>query len=318
MLALVFDGGEAKVTNLPKPRVGKGEVLIAVRAAGVCGTDLEIAGGCMDFRGVMGHEFVGTVVEGPRKWKSRRVVGEINCVCGKCDMCRSGLHNHCRRRTVVGIDGRDGVFAEFVSLPTANLHEVPDGVDDLEAVFVEPLAAAFQIIRQIPLNSSDKVVVLGDGRLGQLAARVLKLHTRHLVLVGRHAEKLQAAEKQGIQVRQVAEFVPRAESDVVVDATGSASGFELAMRTVRPRGTIVLKSTFAGEGAPNLSPLVIDEVTVVGSRCGPFPDAIRALAAGDVDVSALISRRFPLQAGLEALSAAKDPANIKVIIDVAR
>lgn len=318
MLAMSFDGRVVLSPDYPKPRCTHGDVLIEVSKAGICSTDLEIVKGYMGFRGVMGHEFVGKAVGGSRLWKNKRVVGEINCVCRKCDMCKSGLANHCRNRTVLGIDGRDGCFAEYVALPGRNCHEVPDSVSDSEAVFIEPLAAAFQIIRQVKLTQSDRVVVLGDGRLAQLIVRVLRLCLRRTVMVGRHQAKLDAAEKQGVQAVLEDDFVAAKDADVVVDATGSPSGFELAMRTVRPRGTIVLKSTFATAGGMNLAPLVIDEITVVGSRCGPFPEAIAALARGDVDVSALISAEFALQDGLAALDAARRPENIKVLLDVGR
>jgi alcohol dehydrogenase len=318
MLAICFDGKVTLRSDHPRPRAARSEVLIAVRKAGICATDLEVARGYMHFRGVMGHEFVGTVVAGSRPWKGTRVVAEINCLCGRCDMCRSGLGNHCRNRTALGIDGRDGCFAEYLTVPVRNLHEVPAKLADEQAVFVEPLAAAFQIVRQVKLSPADRVVVLGDGRLGQLIVRVLKRRLKRTVVVGRHAAKLEAAEKQGVQAVLEADFVPAADADVVVDATGSASGFRLAMRTVRPRGTIVLKSTFAAGEGLNLAPLVIDEVTVIGSRCGPFPDAIRALAGGEVDVSALIGEEFPLADGLEALAAAADHDRLKVLLDVRR
>jgi threonine dehydrogenase-like Zn-dependent dehydrogenase len=316
MLALCFDGQVVLRSNYPRPVPKRGEVLIRVRKAGICATDLEVAKGYMGFRGVMGHEFVGTVVAGSRTWRDRRVVADINCVCGRCDMCRSGLANHCRDRTVLGIDGHDGCFAEYLVAPAANLHEVPDSIGDAEAVLVEPLAAAFQIVRQVPLTASDRVVVLGDGRLGQLVVRVLKRRLGRALLVGRHAAKLEAAEKQGIETVLADDFVPAAAADVVVDATGSPSGLELAMRTVRPRGTIVLKSTFAQSGGLNLAPLVINEITVVGSRCGPFPDAIRALASGEVNVSALLSAELPLSDGPAALVAARRSENLKVLLDV--
>lgn len=316
MLALVFDGKVTLRSNYPAPKVARGEALVAVRVAGLCSTDLEVAKGYMGFSGVMGHEFVGQVTEGPAAWKHKRVVAEINCVCGRCDLCRSGLSNHCRDRTVIGIAGRDGVFAEQVAIPAANLREVPPAVSDEQAVFAEPLAAAFQVTRQVKFQRSDAVVVLGDGRLGQLVARVLRPLVGRLVLVGKHAPKLEMAEKQGIQTALVQDFVARADADVVVEATGSPSGLELALRTVRPRGVIVLKSTFAtGEGL-NLSPLVVAEVTVIGSRCGPLEAALGALAVGEVDVSALVSRRYPLSRAEEALRAAGDPENVKVLIDV--
>jgi len=317
MLALVFDGQLARRDDYPEPKINKGEALVAVRMAGVCSTDLEIVKGYMAFAGVMGHEFVGHVVDGPKEWLNKRVVAEINCVCGRCDLCRAGLSNHCPNRTVVGIDGRDGVFAEYTAVPVTNLHPVPEAVSDIEAVFVEPLAAAYQVLRQVKFDADDDVVVLGAGRLGQLIARVLRPLLRKVVLVGRHEGKLEAAEKAGIQTALADQFVPAGPADVVVDATGSPAGFELAMRTVRPKGTIVLKSTFAAGEPLNLSPLVINEVTVVGSRCGPFPDALRILAAGEVDVAALVSRRFPLAQAPAALGAADGQDAIKVLIDVA-
>ena len=316
MLAIVYDGEARLRTDVRKPRVSRGEALVAVRLGGICSTDLEILRGYMGFEGVMGHEFVGVVEAGPSQWMGKRVVGEINCVCGRCDMCRSGLSNHCRKRTVLGIDGRAGCFAEYVAVPTRNLHQVPAGVTDLQAVFAEPLAAALQVLRQVKLDASAKAVVLGDGRLGQLVARAIKSRAGRPVLVGKHRSKLEAAEKQGIQTVALEEFNPAADADVVIEATGDPAGLELAMRAVRPRGTIVLKSTYAGEKGINLTPLVINEVTVVGSRCGPFPEALKALGDNEVDISALVSRRFPLSEGLDALKAARRRDVIKVIIEV--
>lgn len=322
MLAIVYDGQATLREDSPAPVPTAGEVLVAVSMAGVCRTDLEVLKGYMNFRGVMGHEFVGTVVEGPPRWKNKRVVAEINCVCGRCDMCRRGLSNHCRNRTVLGIDRHDGAFAEYVAVPEANLHEIPDALSDLEAVFVEPLAAAFQVARQVEIGRSDTVVVLGDGRLGQLVARVLRNRPGSLLLVGKHPAKLEAAEKQGISGRLLSDFAPDGRADIVVDATGTAAGFQLAMQAVRPRGTIVLKSTFAAGEAFNMAPIVINEIIVIGSRCGPFADAIEAMLVkddptGGVDVSALVSKRFGLREGLAAFSAAQDPETIKVILDVA-
>ncbi len=325
MLALVYDPAtrsESIRSDYPTPTPLKTEALVQVRMAGICRTDLEILAGYMDFEGVMGHEFVGTVVEGPQKWKNKRVVAEINCVCEKCDMCTSGLSSHCRNRTVLGIDRREGVFAEYLTVPIRNLHELPDNVSDIEGVFVEPLSAAFQVVRQVDVDRMENVVVLGDGRLGQLIARVLKMHPGRLVLVGKHAEKLEAAEKQGIQTAHSDQFAPRGEADLVVDATGTPSGLELAMRTVRPRGTIILKSTFTEPAQLDLTPLVVNEVTVIGSRCGAFHEAIRALGSppgspDHVDVSALVSKRFALTEGLLALEAAARSENLKVLLDVA-
>jgi threonine dehydrogenase-like Zn-dependent dehydrogenase len=315
MLALIFDGQPKLRDDYLKPRIGPGEALVAVRLAGICQTDLEVLKGYMGFSGVMGHEFVGVVEDGPRQWQGKRVVGEINCVCSRCDMCKAGLSNHCRNRTVVGIAGRDGAFAQYLALPAANLHQVPDNVPDEHAVLIEPLAAAFQVVRQVKMAASVGVVVLGDGRLGQLIARILNPRLRRLVMVGKHQSKLEAAEKQGIATVLAEEFVPMAMADVVIDATGSASGFDLAMRTVRPRGTIILKSTSAAREGMNLSPLVINEVNVVGSRCGPFPDAIKALAGGKLDVSALVGRTFPLTRGVAALEAASRGDCMKVVLN---
>ena len=317
MQALVFDG-KPRLRDVPAPTPPRGEALLRVLKAGICSTDLEITRGYMGYKGVLGHEFVARVEKGPRAWMGKRVVGEINCVCGRCALCRAGLSNHCTSRTVLGIAGRDGAFAEFTVLPVRNLHEVPESVSDAEACFVEPLAAALQVPRQVRFDKAQEVVVLGDGRLGQLVARVLKPRVKRVTLVGRHAAKLEAADKQGIQTCLEKEFVPKATAPIVIDATGSATGLELAMRTVRPRGTLVLKSTVAAGAELNLAPLVIDEITVVGSRCGPFPEAVAALAARQIDVSALISAEMPLSKGIEALEAARDGRNIKVLLDVGR
>jgi len=316
MRAVTFTDRLEVRTDYPEPAAAAGEVVVDVLTAGICSTDLEILRGYMGFSGVLGHEFVGRVADGPPAWAGKRVVAEINCVCGRCDMCTGGLRSHCRRRTVLGIDGRDGVFAERVAVPIRNLHEVPQVVSDDEAVFAEPLAAALQLTRQIRFDIAQTVVVLGDGRLGQLVARVLRHPCPSLTLVGRHPAKLELAERQHIQTALEEDFVPRQTADVVVDATGTAEGLALALRTVRPRGTIALKSTFAGGAAIDLSPLVINEVTVVGSRCGSLPDALTALASGDVDVTNLISRRFGLDAAAEAMEVAGRGDVVKVLLDV--
>ncbi|MCY2928931.1 MAG: alcohol dehydrogenase catalytic domain-containing protein [Planctomycetota bacterium] len=316
MQALVYDGTGAILSDRPDPRPGRGEALLAVRMAGVCRTDLEILDGYMNFRGVMGHEFVATALTGPADWRGRRVTAEINCPCRLCRLCRMGLGGHCPTRTVLGIAGRDGVFAERVAVPVANLHAVPDSVSDDQAVFIEPLAAAVQIFRQVALTGRDNVVLLGDGRLAQLVARVLKVKLGRALMVGRHAERLAVAARVGVQTVLATDFAPTAQADVVIDATGTPEGFELAMQAVRPRGTIVLKSTFAGGKALNLAPLVINEVTVVGSRCGPFDEAIALLASGQIEVASLITARFPLVRAMEALLAAKNRENLKVVIEM--
>jgi len=317
MKAIVFDSdnGPHLDEDYPQPSPGPGQVLVAVETVGICRTDLEILKGYMGFTGVIGHEFVGTVIDGPDEWVSRRVVAEINCNCGTCEFCGAGLGNHCRGRSVIGIAGRDGVMAQQVAVPLANLHQLPDGLTNDRAVFVEPLAAALRIGQQIDLDGAN-VVVLGDGRLGQLAARAIIGPAATVLLVGKHAHKLQFAAEAGIDTRGLEEFIPDKSADVVIDATGRPEGFELALRTVRPLGTVVLKSTFASDGGMNLAPVVIDEISVIGSRCGPFAPAIGALDSGEIEVTDLISCRFDLDHGIEALQAAADGRNIKVLIDV--
>ena len=316
MRAIVFDKQVQFDPAYPAPAPGEGECLVQVHLAGICATDLHIARGYMNFHGVLGHEMVGTVVEGPRQRRGQRVACEINCVCCKCDMCLSGLAPHCRQRTVMGIDGRDGCFADLVVVPERNLHELPEGVSDEEAVFVEPLAAAYQVIKQLPIEPRMKVVVVGSGRLGLLVAQVLATTGCWLEVVGRDTATLELCEKKGIMARPVDEVARRADRDVVVECTGSPEGLEVALELVRPRGTIVLKSTYAGQGAPNLAPAVVGEVTILGSRCGPFPDAINALARKQIDVRSMIGCTFPIERGVEALEAAADPANVKVLLKI--
>ena len=316
MRAVEFTDKVVFRTDYPAPRAVAGEAIVQVILAGICRTDIEITRGYMGFHGVMGHEFVGRVIQGPPRWKDKRVVAEINCVCGQCDMCTSGLSNHCRNRTVLGIAGRDGAFADRLSVPVRNLHEVPSSVTDEEAALVEPLAAAFQLVRQIRFDAGQKVVVLGDGRLGQMVSRVLAGRCPSLVLVGKHPEKLELAERVHVQTALVKDFLARHDADIVVDATGTVDGFELACRTVRPRGILALKSTYAGSQPVNLAPLVIDEITLIGSRCGPFPDALAALARGEVDLGNLISCHMPLESAPEALELAGSGKAMKVLLDV--
>jgi len=317
MRALVFDQSLAFLPRYPDPQSSSGDTLVRVKQAGICATDLEIVRGYMGFKGVLGHEFVGEVISSPdRALLGRRVCGEINVVCGRCDLCMSGLSNHCRERSVLGILKRDGAFAEFVRLPAVNLHALPDAVDDDQAVFVEPLAAAFQILKQIKLDERKWVTVLGDGRLGLLVAQVLRNAGSPVRMIGKHPAKLAMCERWQIRARPLNQIQPRHDQDAVVDCTGSAAGFELAMQLVRPRGTIVLKSTFAKGEPINTAPLVIDEITVIGSRCGPFKDAIRALAAKEVDVLSLIHRRMKLEQGVEAMELAGKQGVLKVILTI--
>ncbi len=277
MRALVFDQTLSFNPRRPEPAESDGDTLLRIRQAGICATDLEIVKGYMGFHGVLGHEFVADVISSPdNDLVGQRVCGEINVVCGRCDLCLSGLSNHCRARTVLGILNRDGAFAEFVRLPAVNLHVIPPGVDDDAAVFVEPLAAAFQVLKQVKVDSSKWVTVLGDGRLGLLVAQVLNDAGCPVRVIGKHPEKLALCEKWSIRSRAVADIVPRHDQDIVVDCTGSAAGLEMALQMVRPRGVIVLKSTVAAGKALNLAPVVIDEIQILGSRCGPFREAIRA------------------------------------------
>jgi alcohol dehydrogenase len=315
MRALVFDQSLLYQSRRPEPPAEQGDSLLKVRQAGICATDLEITKGYMGFRGVLGHEFVADVVESPDKsLVGQRVVGEINCVCGRCDLCLSGLSSHCRNRTVLGIQNHDGAFAEFVRLPAANLHVVPKAVDDDNAVFVEPLAAAFQILKQVRLDERKWVTVLGDGRLGLLVAQVLRNTGAPVRVIGRHPDKLALCEKWSIRSRPLDDISPRHDQDVVVDCTGSPAGLELALQLLRPRGTLVLKSTFAGGKPLNLASAVIDEITIVGSRCGPFREALRALAEKSVDVVSLIHRRTKLEQGVEAMALAARPGVLKVLL----
>src|SRR3954449_6574839 len=258
MRALLFDKTLSFQPRHPDPPASVGDTLLRVRQAGVCATDLEIAKGYMGFRGVLGHEFVAEVVSSSDKdLVGQRVVGEINVVCGRCDLCLSGLSSHCRNRTVLGILNRDGAFADVLRLPAANLHVLPKSVDDDAAVFVEPLAAAFQVLKQVQVDAKKWVTVLGDGRLGLLVAQVLRDAGCPVRVIGKHPDKLALCEKWSIRSRPLADIVPRHDQDVVIDCTGSAGGIELAMQMVRPRGTIVLKSTVAAGKPLNLAPLVI-------------------------------------------------------------
>jgi threonine dehydrogenase-like Zn-dependent dehydrogenase len=315
MRALTFDQYLSFSPRHAGPPATDGDTLIKVHQAGICSTDIEITRGYMGFRGILGHEFVGTVVESPQKdLVHQRVVGEINIVCGRCDLCLSGLSSHCRDRSVLGILKHDGAFADYVRLPAVNLHVLPKSIDDDQAVFVEPLAAAFQVLKQIKLDGRKWVTVLGDGRLGLLVAQVLRNAGCPVRVIGKHPEKLALCEKWSIRSRALADMTPRHDQDVVVDCTGSAAGFEVAMQMVRPRGTIVLKSTVAMGKPLNLAPLVIDEITVVGSRCGPFKDAIRALAEKSVDVVSLITRRVRIEQAVEAMELATRPGALKVLL----
>lgn len=316
MRAVVLDStGVSFKEGYPVPQAGSGETLVRVTGAGICETDLQLIRGYMGFRGVLGHEFVGVATSGP--WQGRRVVGEINCSCGRCSDCLSGGRNHCPHRSVLGILNRDGAFAEYLTLPQENLHLVPDSVSDREAVFVEPLAAAFQIPARVTLRPGQEVIVLGDGRLGNLCAQVLAAEKCRVTVVGKHPRKLDVLDRLGIPTVMLDAFKGRRCADLVVDCTGSATGMPLALEVVRPRGTIVLKTTVAGEQTLALAPVVIDEVTIVGSRCGPFDRALEALARREIDVSCLCDAVVPLEQAVPALDRARSEPVLKLLLAVA-
>jgi threonine dehydrogenase-like Zn-dependent dehydrogenase len=315
MRAIVLAGRDvAFETERARPSPGDGEVMVRVLRAGVCETDLQLIRGYMGFNGVLGHEFVGVPEDGP--YAGQRVVGEINCNCRECATCLAGRPTHCPGRTTIGIVNHDGVFADFVTVPQHNLHLVPDTVETDAAVFTEPLAAAFQIPEQLSLARTDRVVVLGDGRLGNLCAQVLAGICDPVLVVGKHPDKLALLDALGIETTLLDDLQADRLADVVVDCTGSDTGLPTALALVRPRGTIVLKTTVAGTQQMPWAPVVIDEVTIVGSRCGPFDRALEALAAGSVSVLPMISERFDLSQGIDALAAATRPGVLKVLIDV--
>jgi threonine dehydrogenase-like Zn-dependent dehydrogenase len=312
--ALHFDGREPRVRDVELPALPAGWARVRVGLAGVCNTDLELVKGYMGFRGVLGHEFVGEVEEGPDRWRGRRVVGEINFACGHCESCRRGLGRHCPRRSVMGIQQADGAFARWLHVPARNLHEVPEGVSDERAVFSEPLAAAFEILEQVPLEPGTECLVLGDGKLGLLVAQVLADAGGRVTAVGRHPGKLALLAARGIETRLADDWSPT-PTPLVVEATGRAEGFARAVAATRPRGTLVLKSTVAEHPGVDLAPLVIHEIQLVGSRCGPFEPALRALADGRIETDALVCDRLPLERGVEALERARAPGACKVLIE---
>jgi threonine dehydrogenase-like Zn-dependent dehydrogenase len=315
MRALVLnEAGVTLETDRPEPIPADGEVLVRVLQAGICETDLQLIRGYHGFRGVLGHEFVGIARGGA--YEGQRVVGEINCSCRACEACVGGRPGHCPRRTVIGILNHDGAFADLVAVPERNLHVVPGSVDTEVAVFTEPVAAAFQIPSQLSIAAGDRVIVLGDGRLGNLCAQVLSSLSDHVLVVGKHEEKLAVLDALGIEGRLLGDRPPSRIADIVVDCTGSENGLATALGLVRPRGTIVLKTTIAGTQTLALAPVVVDEITIVGSRCGPFDRALDALANGLVDVRPLIAERFDLSDGVRALARAGDPGVLKVLLGV--
>jgi alcohol dehydrogenase len=333
LLAFQVEKGKLRLVTKPAPKLRPGWALVRVRLAGICNTDVEILRGYHQFHGTPGHEFVGEVaaVRGVfagerKKWMGRRVCGEINVTCTAygfkrlCEFCQRGLKTHCARRTVLGIVAHDGAFAEHLALPLENLHVVPDNVDDEQAVFVEPLAAACEILQQVRARNFRVAAVLGDGKLAQLIARVLRTAIPRVVIYGKHEKKLALARRVGIEAKKVrgdASDLKRVRENysLVVEATGSPSGLELAQQLAEPRATLVLKSTFHGAAPVETWPIVVKEISVVGSRCGPFERAIALLRSGKVDPRPLVTRAFPLAEAQRAMVFAQLPDVMKVLLN---
>jgi threonine dehydrogenase-like Zn-dependent dehydrogenase len=334
MKALRFQNQKLSVEDVPRPAV-EGEALVRVKLSGICNTDLEIARGYAGFQGTLGHEFVGVVEEVATAGTSTgvsqddtapsltvgllrrgdRVVGEINAGCGHCELCRSGDSRHCPNRTVLGIVGRDGGHAEFLKLPLVNLLPVPDEVSDEQAVFTEPLAAACGVLERATITPDTEVAVIGDGKLGLLCAQVLGTTGAVVTLIGKHANKLQIAQGRNIETMLTDKANQRkGEFDVVVEASGSATGFAQALDLLRPRGVLVLKSTFHGATEVDAARIVVDEISVVGSRCGRFAPALELLRARVVDVESMISEEFRLADGLRAVARAADSGAMKILL----
>ena len=316
MKALRFINNQLKLSDIPRPG-NKGEALVRVVASGICNTDLEIVRGYAGFAGTIGHEFVGVVEEaaGATELKGKRVVGEINAGCGHCALCLAGDPRHCPERTVLGIVGRDGCHAEYLRLPARNLLAVPDSVTDAQAVFTEPLAAAYGITEQVEVRPETRVGVIGDGKLGILCALSLGLKSKNVSLIGKHPAKLAIAEKgdvEGILLENAVKL--KGVFDVVVEASGSESGFATALDLLRPRGKLVLKSTFHGKPEWEAWRVVVDEITIVGSRCGRFAPALDILEKRLVDVEALIDEEYALGEGIEAMERAGERGVMKVLL----
>ena len=316
MNALWLENNKIDLRDIPQLRKSD-EALIKIRKAGICSTDLELVKGYYPYTGILGHEFVGEVVEvdgeNRTSWVGQRVVGEINVVCNQCEQCMSGRSTHCENRTVLGIINRDGTFAEYTNLPIANLHRVPDSVPDEMAVFTEPLAAALEIQQQIQIKPKDRILLVGAGRLGQLIAQTLALTGCDLHVVARHAHQQKLLKARGITII-AEENIQSWRWDVVVEATGSPGGFVLARKAIRPRGTLVMKSTYKGEMSVNFSSIVVDEINLIGSRCGPFEPALRLMESRQVDPTVLIADEFKLEDALKAFERAAETGVLKVLV----
>lgn len=317
MKAVWLERGQLRLRHcVPVPDPPADEALVRVLRAGICNTDVELARGYYPYAGVLGHEFVGVVERGSDALVARRVVGEINAPCGACGSCRAGRRTHCERRTVLGIVSRHGAFAEYLTLPIGNLHPVPDEVPLDAAVFTEPLAAALEIQEQVSIAPGDRVLVVGDGKLGQLVAQTLALTGCELLVVGRHGPKLGLLAARGIPSAG-AETIAAGSFDVAIECTGNHLGFGLAQRALRARGTLVMKSTYADRLTLDASAIVVHELTIIGSRCGPFPKALALLADRKVDVLPLVQAHYPLERALDAFDHAQRPGTMKIVFDVA-
>lgn len=314
MKALVFDNGKLDLKQVQDPVPAPGEALIKVLKAGVCNTDLEIEKGYMPFSGILGHEFVGRVEVAPDlRWVGQRVVGEINLFCETCDFCLRGETKHCPSRQVLGIAGKNGAFAEYLTLPTKNLHSLPENVSVNEGVFTEPLAAALDVLEQVMIAKDDRVLVLGDGKLGLLIAQVLALESDSVYCVGKHERNLAILSKSGIHTHTKGEVLEPC-FPLVVEATGNEKGLNTALQMVVPRGTVVIKSTFQGTPCIDVSKVVVDEVHLIGSRCGPFHKAINLLKDKKINVTDIIDADFPLANAIEAFELAGEPGTLKVLL----
>lgn len=309
------DQGLTYTHEWPEPVLNSGQALLRIRQAGICNTDLELVKGYMHFRGVLGHEFVAEVLSGPSEWVGARVVGEINVACGVCDLCREGVPSQCRNRVTVGLNGHDGAFSDRLALHTSVLHRVPDAVSDDQAVFVEPLAAAFQMIEGTHIHPRDEVILLGAGKLGMLCAQVLMLTGARVRVVVRRDAQAALLNRWGIEAVR-SDALTRNRAHVVVDCTGTSDGFATALDLVRPRGTLILKSTYHGLPQADLTRVVVDEIKVIGSRCGPFETALSALARGQVDTASLIQNRYPLSESIAAMNEAGQAGALKILLEV--
>src|SRR6202163_1490843 len=319
MIAVHLQDGQVEVRKQPLPRVPEGFARIRLLAAGICSTDLELQRGYYGFSGTPGHEFAGEVVDvadgsDGAKWIGHRVAGEINLACGHCEWCARGLGRHCLTRTVLGIVKHPGAFREFLTLPILSLRRVPDSISTEQAVFVEPVAAAGEILDKVKIPKGDRVALLGDGKLGLLIAQVLQAHGACVHLFGRHRDKMRIVEKAGVTTELLPKKLPERAYRLVVDATGSAEGLRAAVTMCEPRGTIIMKSTVHGLVTIDTAPVIVNEITLVGSRCGRFEPAIRLLASGKVNVANLISEEFTLDRAAEAFARAATKGVLKVLL----